>query len=91
MSVIRGRAENDEVPEALAYYERLEAEADLVREFSPYEAGADPPDFHFDLSYNYYPTAFERPGPLVKIYELRDCEQQFGPVPKGAGTPQVGE
>lgn len=89
MSVIRGRAENDEVPEALAYYRRLEAEADLVREFSPYEEGADPPDFHFDLSYNYYPTAFERPGPLVKIYELRDCEQQFGPVPKGAGTPEA--
>ncbi|MEX2196944.1 MAG: glycosyltransferase family 39 protein [Thermoleophilaceae bacterium] len=89
MSVIRGRAENDEVPQALAYYERLEREADLVREFSPYEDGAEPPDFHFDLSYNYYPTAFERPGPVVKIYELDDCEQQLGPVPEGAGTPEA--
>lgn len=89
MSVIRGRAENDEVPEALAYYERLEREAELLKVFSPFAPGADEPPFHFDLSYNYYPTAYERPGPVVKIYELRDCEQQYGPVPEGVGTPEV--
>lgn len=88
MSVIRGRAENDGVPGALAYYRRLERESRLVRVFSPYEDGAGEPRFHFDLSYNHYPTAFDRPGPLVKIYELNDCEQQRGPVPTGAGTPQ---
>lgn len=89
MSVIRGRAENDRVPEALAYYRRLERESTLVKAFSPYEPGAKIPRFHFDLSYNYYPTAFERPGPLVKIYELKDCRQQRGPVPAGAGTPRA--
>jgi hypothetical protein len=89
MSVIRGRAENDGVPGALAYYERLERESTLVREFSPYDSGADVPRFHFDLSYNNYPTAFARPGPVVKIYELDDCRQRFGPVPPGTGTPEV--
>lgn len=88
MSVIRGRAENDRVPGALAYYRRLERESRLVRVFSPYDEGADPPRFHFDLSYNHYPTAFDRPGPLVKIYELDDCRQQRGALPRGAGTPE---
>ena len=37
--------------------------ARLVREFSPYDPGAEPVPFSFDLSYNYYPTAYHRPGP----------------------------
>ena len=87
MSVIRGRAENDEVAGALAYYRRLDRESRLVHQVSPYEPGAVPPRFHFDRSYNYYPPEFERPGPLVRIHDLNDCRQRFGPVPKGAGTP----
>jgi hypothetical protein len=35
--------------------------------------------FSFDLSYNYYPGAYERPGPTVRVYRLRDCEQGYGP------------
>ena len=35
--------------------------------------------FNFDLSYNYYPTAYHRPGPAVRIYRLRDCTQGYGP------------
>jgi Dolichyl-phosphate-mannose-protein mannosyltransferase len=87
MSVIRGRAENARDPEALAYYRRLERESRLLASFSPYEPGAGPVPFNFDLSYNYYPTAFERPGPEVKVYRLRGCKQGYGPVPKGTGTP----
>ncbi|HWH45755.1 MAG TPA: glycosyltransferase family 39 protein [Thermoleophilaceae bacterium] len=87
MSVIRGRAENDRVEGALAYYERLERESELLTAFSPYEQGGGTPRFHFDLSYNHYPTAFERPGPLVRIYRLDDCRQRYGPLPRGAGTP----
>ena len=34
--------------------------------------------FNFDLSFNYYPTAYERPGPTVRIYRLRDCRQAHG-------------
>lgn len=87
MSVIRGRAENDRVEGALGYYRRLERESELLATFSPFEAGAAEPRFHFDLSYNHYPTAFERPGPLVRIYQLDDCRQRYGPVPKGSGAP----
>jgi hypothetical protein len=91
MSVIRGRAENDEVAPALAYYRRLERESRLVYRATPWKAGADPPRFHFDRSYNYYPTAYERPGPEVRIHRLDDCEQGYGPVPAGTGRPETAD
>jgi hypothetical protein len=84
VNVVRDRAERN--PRARAYYRRLERESTLLREFSPYGAGADPVPFDFDLSYNLYPSAYERPGPTVRIYRLDDCEQAYGPplirVPK---------
>ena len=51
-----------------------------MREFSPYDEGADPVPFSFDLSYNYYPPEYHRPGPTVRIHRLRDCEQASGPA-----------
>jgi hypothetical protein len=85
VNVVRERAERD--PQARAYYERLERESRLLREFSPYRDGADPVPFDFDLSYNLYPSAYERPGPTVRVYRLDDCEQAYGPplirIPKG--------
>jgi Dolichyl-phosphate-mannose-protein mannosyltransferase len=77
VNVVRDRAERD--PEARAYYERLERESELLRTFSPYDEGADPVAFNFDLSYNYYPPAYERPGPTVRLYRLDDCVQAYGP------------
>jgi Dolichyl-phosphate-mannose-protein mannosyltransferase len=77
VNVVRERAERD--PDARAYYERLEEESTLLRTFSPYDDGAEPVPFSFDLSYNYYPPEYERPGPTVRIYELDDCEQAYGP------------
>jgi hypothetical protein len=77
VNVVRDRAERH--PEARAYYERLERESELLRTFSPYDDGAKPVPFSFDLSYNYYPPEYERPGPTVRIYELDDCEQAYGP------------
>jgi 4-amino-4-deoxy-L-arabinose transferase-like glycosyltransferase len=100
MSVIRGRAENAGVPGALEYYDRLERESRLVRTWSPYDKGADPVPLDFDFSYNYYPTAFDRPGPELKLYRLNDCEQRTGKVPnevlgrsgldKGVGSSYLG-
>jgi hypothetical protein len=81
MSLIRGRAENAKVPGALKYYDRLERESDLVYQASPYDKGAKPVPLHFDFSYNYYPRAFNRPGPEIKVYKLHNCRQQFGKVP----------
>ena len=87
MSVIRGRAEESKLPRALAYYARLERESERVLHVSPYRAGAEPVPFSFDHSYTYYPRAFERPGPEVHVYRLRDCKQQYGPLPSGEPLP----
>jgi hypothetical protein len=78
VNVVRDRALETGDPRARAYYERLERESDLVREFSPYDPGADPVPFSFDLSYNYYPPAYRRPGPTVRIHRLHDCKQGYG-------------
>jgi hypothetical protein len=87
MSVIRGRAENAKVPQALAYYDRLERESKRLFYVNPYDPGADRVDLHYDFSYNYYPRAFARPGPEVGVYRLNDCKQRYGRVPVGpAGT-----
>jgi hypothetical protein len=89
VNVVRERAERD--PQARAYYERLERESQLLRVFSPYDEGAEPVPFNFDLSYNYYPPEYHRPGPTVRIYRLDDCEQAYGPplirIPKAKEPP----
>ena len=79
VDVVRDRALQTGDPEARGYYERLAAESRVLRTFSPYDAGADPVPFNFDLSYNYYPPEYHRPGPTVRIHRLDDCEQASGP------------
>ena len=41
--------------------------------------GAKPVPFNFDLSFNYYPPEYNRPGPTVQIRRLDDCRQATGP------------
>jgi hypothetical protein len=77
--LIRGRAVAAGDRSALAYYDRLARESDLVYAISPYRADEDPPEFSFDLSYSYYSPAYERPGPDVRVYRLHDCTQRYGP------------
>jgi hypothetical protein len=78
-STQRGRAEADPeaVPDAIAYYAELAKRADIVHVDSPYEKGRGPVDFNFDWSFDYYPRAYERPGPLMVVYHLRGpkCSQ----------------
>ncbi len=71
-STQRGRAEAEPevVPNAIAYYRELERRSELVREDSPYRKGADPVEFNFDWSFDYYPLAYHRPGPLLRVYRL---------------------
>jgi hypothetical protein len=76
--LIRGRAAAAGDRPALAYYDRLERESDLVYAISPYRADEDPQDFSFDLSYSYYSPAYERPGPEVRVYRIHDCVQRYG-------------
>ncbi|MEJ7784493.1 MAG: glycosyltransferase family 39 protein [Solirubrobacteraceae bacterium] len=72
-STQRGRAEvePDVVPEALEYYRELERRGDVVYEVSPFDRDADPVEFNFDFSFDYYPLAYRRPGPLITVYRLR--------------------
>ncbi|MEA2492900.1 MAG: hypothetical protein QOJ29_811 [Thermoleophilaceae bacterium] len=87
MSLIKGRAENAKLGNALAYYDELAHKSKVVYHVSPYKAGATPPRFDFDFSYNYYPTAFHRPGPEITTYRLRNCKQKFGPLKKNEPLP----
>jgi hypothetical protein len=58
---------------ARAYYQRLDASSRQVVVLSPYRSGARPVEFNFDLSFNYLPSAYQRPGPLIQIHRLADC------------------
>ena len=67
----RALSDPDLVPGAIAYYRELEQRADVAFAATPYRDGAGPVEFNFDLSNNYYPLAYERPGPEMKVYRLR--------------------
>jgi hypothetical protein len=87
MSIIRGRAEAARLPGSLAYYARLERDSTLIFHATPYKKGRKPVPLHYDFSYDYYPTAYYRPGPDVRIYRLHNCRQGYGKVPiHAAGT-----
>jgi len=69
----RAYADPDEVPHALKYYEAVRARGEEVYRVSPY--GSDSIPFSFDYSFNYYPLSYERPGPEIVIYRLRECTE----------------
>ncbi len=71
-STQRGRAEVDpeQVPAALRYYEELERRSKGVYAVSPYAKGKGPVAFNFDWTFNYYPLAYHRPGPVMTVHRL---------------------
>jgi hypothetical protein len=79
VDTVRDRALQTGDRDARAYYDRLERESKVIRTFSPYDSGATPVPFNFDLSFNYYPPEYHRPGPTVQIHRLDDCRQATGP------------
>jgi hypothetical protein len=72
-STQRGRAEAQPeiVPRAIAYYRDLERRSTLAYEAAPYGRGAKPVKFNFDWTFDFYPLAYERPGPVMQIYRLK--------------------
>jgi hypothetical protein len=76
----RALAEPREVPRAIRYYRTLERHGERVYRIDPYRSGEGPVDFNFDWSFDYYPLAYERPGPTVVVYHLRggDCAPDGG-------------
>jgi len=59
-----------QVPRAVAYYRRLDR-AQLAYQATPYGAHDRPVAFNFDWSFDFYPLAYHRPGPLMSVYRLR--------------------
>ena len=90
---VRDRALGTGQRDVKAYYDRLDREADVLREFSPYDEGAEPEEFSFDLSFNYYAPAYHRPGPSARIHRLRDCREAYGapiiPIPQARELPPL--
>jgi len=80
----RAYASRREVPLAIAYYRALERDGEVVFRASPYSPGARPVKFDFDWSFDYYPLAYHRPGPVMTVYRLHGglC----GPGPRPAHT-----
>lgn len=71
-SIQKGRVTKDpaKAPGAAAYYKELARRGEKVASFSPMKPGKSVPKFNFDISYNYYPLAYYRPGPQIDIYRL---------------------
>ncbi len=73
-SIQKGRVTKDpeKAPGAAAYFAALEERGTLEASFSPMKPGreADLPRFNFDISYNYYPLGYHRPGPQIDIRRL---------------------
>jgi hypothetical protein len=70
----RAYADPQAVPRALPYYAKLKASADRRYTVAPYGAGAKGVPFSFDYSFNYYPLQYDRPGPEIDVYRLRNCQ-----------------
>ncbi|MEA2358910.1 MAG: hypothetical protein QOI62_2170 [Solirubrobacteraceae bacterium] len=72
-STQRGRAEVQPhaVPNAIRYYRALERRATLAYQASPFWRDAKPVAFNFDWTFDYYPLAYERPGPVMQVFHLR--------------------
>jgi 4-amino-4-deoxy-L-arabinose transferase-like glycosyltransferase len=67
----RAFADPGAVPNAIAYYRALAQQSEVVYRASPYARGHAPVAFDFDRSFDYYPLAYERPGPQMTVYRLR--------------------
>ena len=76
----RAFADPGAVPLAIAYYRALERRGEVVYRASPYARGQGPAAFGFDWSFDYYPLAYDRPGPAMTVYRLHGgrCGQRPG-------------
>jgi Dolichyl-phosphate-mannose-protein mannosyltransferase len=66
----RAFADPQAVPQAVAYYRALQRQGEVVFRASPYARGSGPVAFGFDWSFDYYPLAYDRPGPAITVYRL---------------------
>jgi hypothetical protein len=76
----RAQVQPRAVPQALAYYRTLNRQGVVAARFSPYRRGATAVRFNFDWSFDTYPLAYDRPGPVVTIWHLRQGGCRASPV-----------
>jgi Dolichyl-phosphate-mannose-protein mannosyltransferase len=77
----RALVDRSAAPLAVAYYMALAAHAELVYRVSPYSRAGKPPQFNFDWTFDYYPLAYERPGPQLNVYRLHSGRCARGVYP----------
>jgi 4-amino-4-deoxy-L-arabinose transferase-like glycosyltransferase len=76
-------------PVAMAYYAALERRADIAYRATPFAPdapaapGREAVPFQWDWSADYFPRAYERPGPVMTVYRLREGRCASAP-PAGA-------
>jgi 4-amino-4-deoxy-L-arabinose transferase-like glycosyltransferase len=69
----RAYADPKAVPQAIAYYAALARQGEVAYRVSPYSQGRGrrgSVPFDFDWSFDYYPLAYDRPGPEMTVYRL---------------------
>lgn len=64
---------------AADYYRELAAESELRLRVSPFASDAAPSSFSYDFSFNYYPPAHRRPGPVIELRRLHGCAAEGTP------------
>jgi hypothetical protein len=69
----RALAEPKRAPQAIKYYKALASQADLLFKASPLRKGHALPRYQVDRSFNFIDGAYYRPGPVMKVYKLRNC------------------
>jgi 4-amino-4-deoxy-L-arabinose transferase-like glycosyltransferase len=76
----RAFADPRAVPHAIAYYAALARQGEVVYRASPYSHGLNRVAFDFDWSFDYYPLAYDRPGPEMTVYRLHGglCGKRSG-------------
>jgi len=67
----RAFADPRAMPLAIAYYHALDRRGRVVYKVLPYAGEDRPVAFSFDWSFDYYPLAYQRPGPEMTIYRLQ--------------------
>jgi hypothetical protein len=66
----RAAANPGRVPGAVAYYRALDGGEQVAFRASPFASDQRPVPFNFDFTFDYYPLAYHRPGPVMTVYRL---------------------
>jgi hypothetical protein len=80
-SLQSGRVFNNpgRVPEAVKYYRALERQSDLAFEARQFDGPEAKNYFQYDMAFNFGQLRYDRPGPSMRIYRLRDCTPKVVP------------